>query len=132
MNDKYLNHPNEPKNIYLFLVLYYQYYDYIKLRSHICREHSKYYEYGEIQDPILIGELECDLQVLEKEEIELLNNTELELDDKTPRMKEIENERIKIFKKLDKHGLNAWCGYKIEPVSENDGDRKYKIQFRYI
>ena len=132
MNTKHFNHPNEPKNIYLFLDLYYQYYDYIKLRSHVCREHSKYYEYGEIQVPVLIGELECDLQVLEKEEIDLLNNTELEFDDKIPTMKEIEKERIKIFKKLDKHGINAWCGYKIEPESENDGNRKYKIQFRYL
>jgi len=132
MNDKYLNHPNEPNNIYLFLDLYYQYYDYIKLRSQICRENSKYYEYGESQDPVLIGELECDLQVLEKEEIDLLNNTELELDDKIPAMKEIEKERIKIFKKLDKHGINAWCGHKVEPEFESDGDRKYKIQIRYL
>ena len=132
MNTKYFNHPNLINKTHLFLDLYYQYYDLLKLRSNIRREYSKCFEYGDMQDPVLIGELECDLQVLEKEEIDLLNDTKLELDEKTPKLKQIDKERNKIFKKLDKHGINAWCGFKIEPDFEPDDGRKHKVQLRYL
>lgn len=132
MTTNYFSHPNGKNKTFLFLDLYFQYYDLLKLRSHIRREYSKCFEYGDIKDPALIGELECDLQVLEKEEIDLLNDSELDLDEKTPRMKQIEKERVEIFNVLDKHEINAWSGYKIEPDFEPEDGRKYKIQLRYL
>lgn len=130
----YFQHPNSPRQNYLFLDLYYRYYDLIKLRSNIYQKLSALYEYGEINNPVLIGNLECDLQVLEKEEEELYNS-QRSFDEIKKEKKKIEKKRIEIFEKLEQHGINAWRGHKIEPKKNDEEEyeiTRYKVQLRYI
>lgn len=132
MGTKYFDHPNSKKKIPLFLDLYYQYYDYLKLRNKIRHNLANCLEYGNIDEPILIGELECDLNVLEDEEMARLNDKSKVIEEKKPIINEIRKERNEIFEKLEKHGINAWTGYKVEPDFEPDDGRTFKIQLKYL
>ena len=132
MCTKQFSHPYAPGKTKLFLDLYFQYFDLMKLRVQIRRNLANCFEYGNIDNPVLIGSLECDLQVIEKEEIELLSDAKFESKETQKKLQDLESERKEIFDSLDQHGINAWMHYKSDPDCDPDDGREHKIQLRYL
>jgi hypothetical protein len=109
-----------------FLDLHYQYYDLLKLRGQVYALCNEVLEYGSIIDPKLIGDLECDLEVIRAEEIKLRGSI-LTIEEMKPRLESLHSEKDEIFRKLDSYGRNAFVDFQENPPSSNT----YQIQIEY-
>jgi hypothetical protein len=109
-----------------FLDLYYQYYDLLKLRGQVYALCNEILEYGSIIDPKLIGDLECDLEVIRAEETKLRASI-LTVEEMKPGIESLQSQKSEIFRKLDSYGRNAFLDYQESPPSAN----MYEIQIEY-